>query len=82
MYYVLDGVSNVTCQLENATESMDNFQRIIMEVMASKIDNQPNRSCTICGKRERTMLNSNPKYCDKREITTMLSSSKIVIKGR
>jgi hypothetical protein len=43
---------------------MDNFQHIIMEVMASKIDNQPNRSCKICGKRERTMLNSNPKYCN------------------
>ena len=74
MYYVLDGVFNVTCQLENTAESMDNFQRIIMEVMASKIDNQPNRSCKICGKRKRTMLNSNPKYCDKREITTMISS--------
>jgi hypothetical protein len=47
---------------------------MILQSACSKIDNQPNRSCKICGKRERTMLNSNPKYCDKREITTMISS--------
>lgn len=76
MYYVLDGVFNVTCQLENTAESMDNFQRIIMEVMASKIDNQPNCSCKICDKREITTMISSPTNCDKREISAIISSPK------